>query len=246
MESKNPIYAMNSQTSSFLCSSFLKRNRGTDSFFNLASVVKRATIVVVLFFAFVMTSWGQTTFTLNLAANANWTTAGWVKTGTATLSTYPGQVGSETHIVVINGAGAANQTLTLNANITQSVSDVSINIAAGRTPTLAITTNTLTMSGNLSGNGTLTMTTGALNIAGNNTFSGTFTCGTGTFNYNGTAQTVAGLIYNNLTVSGGNTKTLAGPVSVGGTLNLTLGVLQLGANNLTLTNTIAVSGSPFG
>ena len=104
MESKNPIYAMNSQTSSSLFSSFLKRNRGTDSFFNLASVVKRATIVVMLFFAFVMTSWGQTIFTLNLAANANWTTAGWVKTGTATLATYPGQVGSETHIVVINGA----------------------------------------------------------------------------------------------------------------------------------------------
>jgi hypothetical protein len=147
---------------------------------------------------------------------------------------------------VINGSGPTDRTLTLDANITQSVSDVSINVAAGRTPTLAITTNTLTMSGNLAGNGILTMTTGTLNIAGNNTFSASFTCGTGTINYNGAAQTVAGLIYNNLTVSGGNTKTLAGPASVGGTLNLTLGILRLGANNLTLTNTTAVAGSPFG
>ena len=245
MESKNPIYPMNSQTSSSLSFTFLRHFRGTDSFFNLASVVKRAGIVAMLFFAFMITSWGQTTFTLNLAANANWTTAGWVKTGTATLATYPGQVGSETHIVVINGAGAANSTLTLDANITQSVSDVSINIAATRTPTLAITTNTLTMSGNLSGDGTLTMTTGRLNLAGNNTFSGTFTCGTGIVNYNGAAQNAAGLIYNNLIISGGNTKTLNGAASVGGTLTLTSGVLRLGANNLTLTNTTAVAGAPF-
>src|SRR5664280_651655 len=245
MESNNPIYAMNSQALFSLNSSLLICHRGKDSFFNLASVFKRAGIVVMLFLAFMITSWGQTTFTLNLAANANWTTAGWVKTGTATLAIYPGQVGSETHIVVINGAGAANSTLTLDANITQSVSDVSINIAATRTPTLAITTNTLTMSGNLSGDGTLTMTTGTFNLAGNNTFSGTFTCGTGIVNYNGAAQNAAGLIYNNLTISGSNTKTLNGAASVGGTLTLTSGVLRLGANNLTLTNTTAIAGAPF-
>src|ERR1035437_3480783 len=223
MESKNPIYPMNSQTSSSLSFTFLRLFRGTDSFFNPASVVKRAGIVVMLFFAFMIISWGQTTFTLNLAANANWTTAGWVKTGTATLATYPGQVGSETHVVVINGSGPTDRTLTLDANINQSVSDVSINIVGGRTPTLAINANTLTMSGNLSGDGTLTMTTGTLNLAGNNTFSGTFTCGTGIVNYNGAAQNAAGLIYNNLTISGGNTKTLNGAASVGGTLTLTSG-----------------------
>ena len=145
----------------------------------------------------------------------------------------------------MRGGSFEKNTLTLDANIIQSVSNVSINVAAGRTPTVATGVNTLTMTGNLSGNGTLTMTTGVLNIGGNNTFSGTFTCGTGTVNYNGAAQSVAGLTYNNLTVSGGNTKTLAGAVSVGGTLNLTLGVLRLGANNLTLTNTTAVSGAPF-
>src|SRR5664280_3288637 len=75
MESKNPIYPMNSQTSSSLSFTFLRHFRGTDSFFNLASVVKRAGIVAMLFFSFMITSWGQTTFTLNLAANANWTTA---------------------------------------------------------------------------------------------------------------------------------------------------------------------------
>src|SRR5664280_1283588 len=245
MESNNPIYAMNSQALFSLNSSLLICHRGKDSFFNLASVFKRAGIVVMLFLAFMITSWGQTTFTLNLAANANWTTAGWVKTGTATLAIYPGQVGSETHIVVINGAGAANSTLTLDANITQSVSDASINIAAGRTPSLAFTANTLTMSGNLSGDGTLTMTTGTFNLAGNNTFSGTFTCGTGTVNYNGAAQNAAGLIYNNLIISGGNTKTLNGAASVGGTLTLTSGVLRLGTNNLTLTNITAVAGAPF-
>ena len=244
MESKNLLCELSSHFLHFSSGSLISKH--LRNHLKKMPMLKRIGVATVVFFVAILVSWGQTTFTLNLAASANWTTAGWVKTGTVTAAAYPGQVGGETHIVVINGAGGANQTLTLNANIIQSVSDIAINIAAGRTPTLAITTNTLTMSGVLSGNGTLTMTTGALNIAGNNTFSGSFTCGTGTVNYNGAAQSVAGLIYNNLTISGGNTKTLSGPVSVGGTLNLTLGVLQLGANNLTLTNTTAVSGSPFG
>ena len=245
MESKNLLCELPSHLLPF-SSGCLVNKRKWKTQLKMTPVMKRIGLATVVFFAAIMVSWAQTTFTLTLAANANWTTAGWVKTGTATAATYPGQIGAETHIVVINGAGGANQTLTLDANITQSVSNVTINIAAGRTPTLAITTNTLTMSGALSGNGTLTMTTGTLNVAGNNTFSGTFTCGTGTVNYNGAAQSVAGLIYNNLTISGGNTKTLSGPASVGGTLNLTLGVIQLGANNLSLTNTTLVSGAPFG
>ena len=120
-----------------------------------------------------------------------------------------------------------------------------------RIQTLSLSTGTISVTGNITmataTQNALTFTgAGVLNIGGD--FlpgTGSFTPSTGTVNYNGAAQSVAGLTYNNLTVSGGNTKTLAGAVSVGGTLNLTLGVLRLGANNLTLTNTTAISGAPF-
>jgi hypothetical protein len=165
--------------------------------------------------------WGQTTFTLNLTANANWTTAGWVKTGTTTAATYPGQVANENHIVVING-NTNNRSLTLNVSITQSVSNVSINIG-NRTPTLAIGNNTLTISGNLTGSGIITFGTGTLNIAGNNTHTGIFTSGTGTVNYNGVGdqQVRGGITYYNLTTSNSGKKTIQGAITINNNLSLT-------------------------
>src|ERR1035437_3250680 len=188
------------------------------SLLTLPLLLRRIGMMLVVLFAFGILLKGQTTFALTLGANANWTTAGWVKTGTATAATYPGQVGGETHIVVINGTVAS--TLTLDVSITQSVSDVSI-IIAGGTPTLSIGGNTLTMTGNLTGDGTLTFGTGNLNIGGNNTHTGVFTVGTGTVNYYGAAQQVRGTTYNNLTIAGSGNKTLQGSVIVGETAAFT-------------------------
>ncbi len=106
---------------------------------------------------------------------------------------------------------------------------------------------TITLSGNLTGTTDLMFTSGRLNITGDYSNTGTFTYGTsGTVEYNGTAQQVKGTLYYNLIISGGDVKTLLAAAQVDGTLTLTSGVLQLGDYDLTLTNTTALNGSPFG
>ena len=86
---------------------------------------------------------------------------------------------------------------------------------------------------------------GTLNVGGNMS-GGTFTASTGTVNYNGSgAQNVAAYTYNNLTISGGNTKTMQGAVTVNNILDLSNGNLSLGsgANNLTIGNASSITGS---
>ena len=124
----------------------------------LTNFGKRWMILISIVSLSLVTS-GQTTFTRTLGGNENWTTAAWTKTGTTTAATYPGQVSGETHIVVINctGNSGTGRTLTLDINITQSVSSVSVSYSGTRTCALSIGNNTLTMSGDLSGNGIITM-----------------------------------------------------------------------------------------
>jgi hypothetical protein len=57
-------------------------------------------------------------------------------------------------------------------------------------------------------------------------------------------QNVVGGTYQNLTVSGGGSKALAGSPTVKGSLTLTNGVLSLGSNSLTIGDTGYVSGTP--
>ena len=177
-------------------------------------------LILFLSYAFTFISSGQTTFTSPTNPTGNWTTIAWVKSGTATSATYPGEIGGENHIVVIGVTGnGLGRTLNLNVNITQSVSDVSINYIETRTATLNMGNNTLTMTGNLTGNGIVTMGSGTLNIGGSNTI-GTFNSGTGTVNYNKAgAQTVGTYTYNNLTLSGSGVKTTTG-VNVNGILSM--------------------------
>ncbi|MDY0099912.1 MAG: hypothetical protein RBR81_11975 [Bacteroidales bacterium] len=106
--------------------------------------------------------------------------------------------------------------------------------------------STLTMA-----NGTAS---GTLNLTGAVPFnlSGT---GTNTIILNGAAalvnysyagsQDVAAFPYNNLTISGGNTKTIQGNISVSGTLNLDNGNLSLGSgtNNITLGESSLISAT---
>jgi hypothetical protein len=194
----------------------------TGSLFNPRTMLMRWGMVVGFLLLIGAASLGQTTFTSPVNPTGNWTAIAWVKTGTVTTATYPGQVGGENHIVVIGVTGLApplGRILTLNVNITQSVSNVSINYTGTRTATLAMGNNTLTMTGSLSGNGILTMGTGTLNIGGSNTI-GTFSSGTGTVNYNAAgAQNANGYTYYNLTLSGSGVKTTAG-LTVNNTLSL--------------------------
>ena len=88
---------------------------------------------------------------------------------------------------------------------------------------------------------------GVLNIGGNFTSGGApFYCGSGTVNYNGSgAQNVLNTTYYNLTISGGNTKTIQGDVTVNNNLDLSNGNLSLGAgtNDLTIIDGATITGS---
>ena len=64
-----------------------------------------------------------------------------------------------------------------------------------------------------------------------------------TVNFAGAAQTVNVSTYWDLTISGSGNKTMAGNVTVGGTLILTAGTFTVGANTLTL-NGQTIAGTP--
>jgi len=130
-------------------------------------------------------------------------------------------------------------TLTLGAALTVT-NDLNINNG-----TIAAGGFTINLTGHLTGGGNLTFGAGTLNIGGDNTNTGTFTCGTGTVNYNGTTQIVKGTTYNNLTITGGDVKTLADAATVNTTLTLTSGLLRLGDYNLTIVSANAIAGAPF-
>ncbi|MBN8703382.1 MAG: PKD domain-containing protein [Bacteroidetes bacterium] len=92
--------------------------------------------------------------------------------------------------------------------------------------TFAVATNTLSVTGRLSGAGGLSFTTGQLNIGNNNTHTGTFTCGTGTVNYNRAGnQTVRGTTYHNLIISNSGTSTIGAATIVNGNLTISGGTL---------------------
>lgn len=159
----------------------------------------------------------QTIFTA--AESGSWTSITWTKSGPS-AATYPGEPGyeSETHDVVINGAGII---LTLDADITTSVRNVTLN-----TGTLDISASTLTMTGNLTGASTLTFASGRLNIGGDNTSTGTLNVGIGTFNYNGADQVIRGTTYYNLEIAGTGTKTLGGNTTITNDLIIFSGQLE--------------------
>ncbi|MCK4700030.1 MAG: hypothetical protein KAT38_06835, partial [Bacteroidales bacterium] len=109
---------------------------------------------------------------------------------------------------------------------------------------------TLSVSGDLSGNGTIDMSPGnfthTLNLGGSSNSIGTLTTAVAvlsTVNYNlaGDQVIFSSPNYKNLTISNGGNKTLGGDVTAGGTLTLSDGKVLLGAYDLTLSGTAAVS-----
>ncbi len=89
-----------------------------------------------------------------------------------------------------------------------------------------------------------TGTTNSIDIRGNLVVNGTFTTTGGTVNFGAaTPQSVAGITYERLQLSGGGVKTLAGNATVTTQLNLTFGNLELSSFNLTLAGTVLGGGS---
>ena len=197
----------------------------------MKSLMARYTIITtIIFFLSAAYISAQTTFTANVSGN--WTSIAWVKAGPSAAS-YPGQPGYEfeIHDVVINGAVI---TVTLNTNIVSSVRNVTLTNG-----TLNISSNTLSMTGNLIGAGTLSFTSGALIIAGDNSTTGTFNFGTGTIHYNGGAQSVRGTTYYNLVISGTNYKTISGNTIVNNNFTINTGTLNTSTSDFTVVNGVS-------
>lgn len=147
---------------------------------------------------------------------------------------------------------AANQTLTLggtltnNGTVTFNNTGSTVNYSrAGAQSIVTANYYNLTISGNKGGGNITFPNGGTVGIANNYTLSATnvnYVVTGNTINFNGTAQNIPSFTFNNLTISGGNTKTLQGNVTVNATLNLNNG-------NINLTNydlTVGVSGSITG
>lgn len=134
---------------------------------------------------------------------------------------------------------------------------VSGNLDVTGTLNYGTSASTINVSGNVIGNGTINMQGSglahAMNISGtSSTFIGNFntTNGSGsnvTFNYSG-AQNIFGTgtgNFQDVTITGGNTKTLQGSATVNGTFYLTNGNVSLGASthNLTIADGASIFGS---
>ncbi len=106
---------------------------------------------------------------------------------------------------------------------------------------------TLTVSTALSGAGSLTQGTPnpTLNIGGiSNIVTLAASASPNTVNYNGAAQAIAGITYNNLIVSGSALKTINGNVTVNGNLAVNSGTaLTVGTSIISVTGTTTVGGT---
>ena len=183
----------------------------------------------------------QLTFGGNFANNGGTFTAGSsaivIGTGTATQSiasfTTTGAVsmtktgGTATFTGNVNGGA-----LTING------SGGTLNLGTSRTHTF---TGTWTRTaGTLDGGSSTLNLGGALSGTG-----GTFTASTSTVNYNGSAQAIAAVTYNNLTINqSSGDATLGGAATVDGTLTLTSGNLAItDPNELTMGASAATVGA---
>jgi hypothetical protein len=96
-------------------------------------------------------------------------------------------------------------------------------------------------------NATLTLSGGTLSVAGDWTNNGTFTGSTGTVSFNGTGTATLGgtssTSFTNLSMDKTGSITLSVPTAVSGSLALNNGIIDLGANNLTLGSATVSGGS---
>ena len=152
-----------------------------------------------------------------------------------------------------------NQTYAINVNdgtLTASSISLANTTATSRVNRLSVNNGTINVSGNINAQGNnvgenvVEITgNGTLNVEGTLQGNGySYSLANGTVNYS-SASAVAllgGVTYNNLTISGGGTKTITGGnVTVNGVLNLISGNISLGSgtNNLILNDGATIAGT---
>ena len=160
-----------------------------------------------------------------------------------------GSGGSLTTSGNINGSWSADAVHTINAgnqNITVNGDFTLSNGTGSRAIDLLIGTGTVTIAGSFTQSGGANVTfsaAGLLNIKTDYLYSsGSFTAGSGTVEYSGTgSQTIAPLIYNQLTVNKATGIALVnGASTVGGNLTISAGELYVNAA-MTVSGNIAIS-----
>jgi hypothetical protein len=145
----------------------------------------------------------------------------------------PDGVPTSTNDVSLTGAN------TININVAAAAKNLTLNNAS--------LTLTIQSAYSLTVSGDLTITTGTLNTqASFPTVSGTVSIAGGTVGYTASSgsQTVAAQPYNNLTISGGGTKTLGGSITPSGNLTISSGTFDLSsytANRASSGGTLTVS-----
>lgn len=111
--------------------------------------------------------------------------------------------------------------------------------------TLETNSDSIYISGSLTGAGTLNSASSVILIKGSNSHTGTFNCGTGTIIYNGTtaAQTVRGTTYYNLSIDKGATTATIGAATTATNLAVNSGTLTVGAFAFNILGTSNIYGT---
>ena len=187
---------------------------------------------------------GATTF-----SNVTFSGSGTTKTATGAL-VINGILNLNSNVTLDMGTYTLSGTLTSIAGtgILKTQNTSSTPLPSGKTWTGDVYYNSSSAQTIVSGNynnldgtgGNRTFSSGTTGIAGTFTVgSGTYTVTGTTIDFNGTgAQNIPSFSFENVTVSGGNTKTVAGSVNVSGALTLSANTtLALSSNNITLTST---------
>jgi len=146
--------------------------------------------------------------------------------------------------ITINGGIANNGTFNAGTGIYTFDTNNQALTGIFSIPRVTVTGVTLTNNGTLSvgtvlgGTGELTQgINSTLNLGGTSAIITLSATNSGnTINFSGAAQTVNVSSYYNLTISGSGNKTMAGNVTVGGTLTLNSGALSIASNTLTLSD----------
>jgi len=172
---------------------------------------------------------------------------------TNTLTINSGSLAVTEAITIPQTVTSGSNTLNVGAG-TLTAGDIDFTATgSGAGHQMTISTGTATVSGNVTGIGASSTISfsgiGILNVGGSMFAlgSGTLTAGSGTVEYTGSAQTVQALPYNNLTLSGSGTKTLANTVTIGGNLLIGDNVqFTVGAFTLAVTGSTIVGGGASG
>lgn len=181
------------------------------------------------------------------ATSSDWTNTGNWLIYNSTTSSYsvPNSAPSTSTPVIIPAYGQA--CVPTPPTIAGTVNSDNVTIQSGATLTIG-SGGILNLSGSLSNAGTLTYAAaGTVNVEGGWVNNGTFNAGSGTVVFNGTtnASIISGTnSFYNLSLNGGSALevTLSNAVTVTNTLTLTTGKVILGANNLTIGASGAISG----